>query len=167
MNLYERSYPTLLIYSLEIRLDIVLNFYIMRQAVLIIMELAMKIHTLLFCHYNDKRKSGAQLDLWYLCTLRGKLEDYDGTNDWRTFHNRAKEIIDRDPSKIYFVTGEYTKKSHIHKNYEKDEVYYCKTSKRSKIGWKKLMQVAKKTFGDEYEVTHKKFQDRVYITKKV
>lgn len=39
MNLYERSYPTLLIYSLEIRLEFVFNLYMMRQAVLIIMEL--------------------------------------------------------------------------------------------------------------------------------
>lgn len=167
MNLYERNYPTLLIYSLEIRLDFVFNLYMMRQAVLIIMELTMKIHTLLLCHDNDKRKAGAQLDLWYLCTLRDKQEDYDVTKDYRTFHNRAKEIIDKDPSKRYFITGEYTKKSHIHKDYEKGEVYYCKTSKRSEIGWKKLMQVAKKSFGSDYEITHNKFQDKVYITKKI
>lgn len=139
----------------------------MIQVVLIIMELTVKIHSLLFCHDNDKRKSGAQLDLWYLCTLRDKQEDYDVTKDWRTFHNRAKEIIDRDPSKRYFITGKYTKKSHVHKDYEKREVYYCTTSKRSEIGWKKLMQIAKKTFGNEYEVMHNKFQDKVYITKKV
>ena len=147
-------------------------FYAVIQVVLIIMELTMKIRSLLLCHDNEKRKSGAQLDLCYRCTFRDKQEDCDVTKvlvtkDWRTFHNRSKEITDRGPSNRYFFTGEYTKKSHVHKDYEKGEVYYCKTSKRSKIGWKKLMQIAKKTFGDEYEVTHNKFQDKVYITKKV
>lgn len=71
MKLYERSYPALLICFLEIKINFVLNFYIIRQVILIIMELTMKIHSLLLCHDKD---DGCRyvLDSGYFAKLRKK-----------------------------------------------------------------------------------------------
>lgn len=125
----------------------------------------MKIHSLLLCH---DRNDGFRYDLdsGYFVKLR-KKHDPTLTDNLKEFYKCVKDIVDKDSSHKYYLTGQYTKKTHMLQYHKTGEKCYSKHAYQEDIGWKKLMRIAKKTFGSDYIVTHNKFQDKVYITKKV
>lgn len=125
----------------------------------------MKIHSLLFCHDKD---DGCRyvLDSGYFAKL-SKGHDPILTDNLKEFYKCIRDIMDMDSVHKYYITGQYTKKTHMLQFHETGEKCYSKHAYQSDIGWKKLMRIAKKVLGSDFEITHKKFQDKVYITKKV
>lgn len=136
----------------------------MKQTVLMIMELTMKIHLLVLGEASDDRFR-FEHKFAYLRKVK-KKHDPTIVDDWKVFCENAKQIINDNPDKKYVLLGDYMNKTHL-LHIEPDHHHWSPKPCNAEIGWHKLKQLANKIFGEGFEVTHKKFHDKVYITKKV